>query len=181
MAILETAYPSYYAKRNAQQHIEAAKLYAEMFADDPANLVYSAVKAFIVGDTSGFPPSIGQIKERMHSLIAQDAMTETEAWSLVSRACSNGIYGYLTEFQKLPPNVQAVVGRPEQLKEWAMMDSETVQSVVASNFMRSYRVCAKRAKEHDLLPENVKELISGITGQTLIGEWKHEEHKEKRD
>ena len=48
MAMLETAYPAYYAKRSDQQRMEAAALWAELFADDDPKLVYAAVKAIIV-------------------------------------------------------------------------------------------------------------------------------------
>ena len=136
MAILETAYPSYYAKRTDQQRREALSLWAEMFREDAVELVGAAVKTIICGSTSAFPPSIGEIKNKMRELTTEPALSETEAWAMVSKACSNGIYGYQQEFEKLPATVQEAIGRPEQLREWALMDADTVNSVVASNFMR---------------------------------------------
>ena len=35
-----------------------------MFKDDDGNQVLAAVKAFVATDTKGFPPSVGQIKQR---------------------------------------------------------------------------------------------------------------------
>lgn len=167
MAILETAYPAYYAKRNDQQRMEAVNLWAELFADDPAQLVYAAVKTIIVSG-GAFPPSIGEIKNKMHDLTAPEVLSETEAWALVSKAVRNGIYGYKDEYEKLPPTVQAAVGRPEQLKEWAVMDEETVQSVVASNFMRGYKTTLKRERETALIPENVKALLADVGSKMLL-------------
>lgn len=171
MAILQTAYPSYYAKQNDQQRMEAVNLWAELFADDPAQLVAAAVKTIIVSG-GAFPPSIGEIKNRMHDLTAPAEMSETEAWALVSKACANGIYGYETEFAKLPPTVQAAIGRPEQLREWAIMDEETVQSVVASNFMRGYKTAQRREKETALIPDSVKAVLNGVGANLLLGEIK---------
>lgn len=166
MAILETAYPQYYAKRDNQQRMEAVNLWAELFADDPAPAVYAAVKSIII--TGGaFPPSIGEIKNKMHDLTAPATLSETEAWALVSKAIRNGIYGYQEEFDKLPPTVRAAVGRPEQLKEWAMMDVGETESVVASNFMRGYKTVQRRDRETAMLPESVRTLISGVTQAML--------------
>ena len=49
-------------------------------------------------------------------------------------------------------------------KEWAAMDVDTVQSVVASNFMRNYRATQQREKEISLLPQNVQEMLAGVAG-----------------
>ena len=166
MAILETAYPQYYAKRDNQQRMEAVNLWADLFADDPAQLVAAAVKTIIVSG-GAFPPSIGEIKNKMHDLTAPAVLSETEAWALVSKAVRNGIYGYEEEYAKLPPTVQAAVGRAEQLKEWAVMDEDTVQSVVASNFMRGYKVTQKRERETAMISKSVKALLDGVTVAAL--------------
>lgn len=91
---------------------------------------------------------------------------------MVEKACRNGLYGNKMEFEKLPPEVQRVVGAPEQLKAWAEMDAETVNSVVASNFMRNFRVEKQREKERSLLPPSVLETISLVSGnmKKMIGE-----------
>lgn len=166
MAILETAYPQYYAKRDNQQRMEAVNLWADLFADDPAQFVAAAVKTIIVSG-GAFPPSIGEIKNKMHDLSAPAMLSETEAWALVSKAVRNGIYGYEEEFAKLPPTVQAAVGRAEQLKEWAVMPEDDVQSVVASNFMRGYKTVQKRERETAMIPESVKVLLDGVTAAAL--------------
>ena len=166
LAMLQTAYPSYYARQNGQQMREAVNLWSDLFADDNPQVVYAAVKAIIVSG-GAFPPSIGEIKNKMHDLTKQDELSETEAWALVSKAICNGIYGYKKEFDKLPPTVQAAVGRPEQLKEWAVMDVGEVESVVASNFMRGYKTAQKREREMALIPDSVKTLIAGVTQAML--------------
>ena len=171
MAMLETAYPAFYAKQNAQQRMEAVNLWAELFAGDPAPLVYAAVKTIIVSG-GAFPPSIGDIKAKMYDLSEPAALSETEAWALVSKAVHNGIYGAVEEFAKLPPAVQTAVGRPEQLREWAMMDEETLQSVVGSNFMRGYKTTIRRERETAMIPDSVKVLLDGVTRAMLpeVGE-----------
>lgn len=167
MAILQTAYPSYYAKQSGQERIEAVNLWAELFADDPGAVVAAAIKAIIVSSPNPFPPSIGEIKNKMHDLTTPADLSETEAWAMVSKALHNGIYGYKTEFDKLPPTVQAAVGRAEQLKEWAVMPEDEVQSVVASNFMRGYKTIQKRERETAMIPADVRELLTGVSAAML--------------
>lgn len=167
LALLQSEYPQSFSKLDDAMMTAKINLWAEMFAEDDPQLVFAAVKALL---TSGreFAPNIGQIKEKMHQLASPDALTETEAWALVSKACQNGLYGSKAEFDKLPPDVQAAVGSPEMLKQWAMMGEDEVQSVVASNFMRSFKMISRRAKEKALMPPEVKELIGGLAAKTAL-------------
>ena len=163
MAILETAYPMFYAKKTQQEREDAIKLWAEMFADEPAEVVAMATKALIKSRVSTFPPGIGEITEKIQQIMQPSQMTEMEAWGLVVKAVSNSTYNSGDEFQKLPPVVQRLVGSPAQLKEWAVMDSETFNSVVASNFQRSYKVRAKSERDYLALPSSVKTFMAGLT------------------
>ena len=162
MAILETAYPMFYAKKTQQEREDAIRLWAEMFADEPGELVAVAVKALIKSRVSTFPPGIGEITEMIQQITQPDQMTEMEAWGLVLKAISNSNYNSAEEFQKLPQVLQRLVGAPSQLREWAVMDSETLNSVVASNFQRSYKVRAKNERDFLALPSSVKEFMASI-------------------
>ena len=163
MAILETAYPMFYAKKTQQEREDAIKLWAEMFADEPGELVAMAVKALIKSRVSTFPPGIGEITEKIQQITQPDQMTEMEAWALVAKAVCNSNYNSAEEFEKLPPVVQRLVGAPSQLREWAAMDSETFNSVVASNFQRSYKVRAKNERDYLALPSSVKSFMANLT------------------
>lgn len=163
MAIIQTAYPRFYANTNEESAKAAAKLWATMFSDDDAVFVLSAVKAFIASDTKGFPPHIGAIKEQMRKLAQGEIgeMTEMEAWELVRKAAANGIYNADAEFAKLPATIQKVLGDASVLREYAVTDIETLGSVIASNFQRSYRARAGYAREWMKLPADVQRLFGG--------------------
>lgn len=160
MSVLRGAYPHFYRDISKQEAYDTINLWADMFSNDDASIVAAAVKSLIDGDDKGFPPTIGQVKAKMRLLVGSDELTEAEAWNLVSKAVKNGLYGAVEEFEKLPPAVKRIVGSPSQLRDWASMDSDTLQSVVASNFQRSYKVVATREKEIAALPEDVKKLIN---------------------
>ena len=50
------------------------------------------------------------------------------------------------------------------------MDVETVQSVVASNFMRSYRAGVIRERDMARIPQDVKNLLSGLADRMKLME-----------
>lgn len=160
MSVLRGAYPHFYRDISKQEAYDAINLWTDMFSNDDASIVAAAVKSLIDGDDKGFPPTIGQVKAKMRLLVGSDELTEAEAWNLVSKAVKNGLYGAVEEFEKLPPAVKRIVGSPSQLRDWASMDSDTLHSVVASNFQRSYKVVATREKEIAALPDDVKKLIN---------------------
>lgn len=132
-----------------------------MFAADDAAIVGAAVKALML-ESRSFAPGIGEVKAKMRMLTRPSEPTEAEAWGMVCKALRRS--GYLDDareaFDGLPAIVRRVVGDAAQLREWANMDSDTVHSVIASNFQRSYRVAAAQAQEYHALPPDVKDLVA---------------------
>lgn len=167
MSILRAAYPTYYRDMTRDDISGIVDLWQSMFAEDPAEVVASAVKAHIASDTKGFPPHIGAIKEAIRKVKTTDEMTEMEAWTRVQKAICNGYYNSKDEFEKLPETLQRLVGSANQLREWAMMDVETVNSVVASNFQRSYKARAASEREYQKLPGDVKQIMQSIAQQAM--------------
>lgn len=124
-----------------------------------------ALKAYISSDTSGFAPSIGQLVDKAHTVCTPTALTEMEAWALVSRALRNGNYHAEEEYAKLPPPVQKAVGAPSQLRNWAMTDVESVENVIQSNFMRTYRAIIKREQEMAKMPPELRRIMGEAAGR----------------
>lgn len=162
MDILTTAYPHFYSGPNAPDMVKAIRLWREMFARDDVALVAAAVKGLIESDSKGYPPHIGAVKAKLRLITGGDEMTEAEAWGIVAKALRNSTYGSKEEFEKFPPTIKRLVGSPQQLREWASMDSETVHSVVASNFQRSYKAIAQREREIAKLPPDVRAIAGKI-------------------
>lgn len=163
LSVLKGAYPQFYKGASKQDLEGTVSLWQSMFASDDYNLVAMAVKTIICATEREFPPNIGQIKAKMQKFQNPDEMTEAEAWNCVAKALRNGVYGAEEEYKKLPPVVQRLVGSPNQLREWSMMDAETVHSVVASNFQRSYKVRSASEREFLALPQDVKDFVQSLT------------------
>lgn len=162
LAILKAAYPNFYRGMTAKEANGVVDLWWEMFKDQPPQVVGMAVKALIATDTKGFTPHIGAVKEAIGKLMQPSEMTPQEAWALVNAATRRSTYYAQEEFDKLPPVVQRIVGTPMQLKEWAAMDSDTLQSVIASNFQRSYKVRAEKEREFIALPAEIRQMAGQL-------------------
>ena len=162
MSVLRAAYPLFYRDIDRKEAEETVGLWEDMFKHDEYPLVAAAVKAIIGSDEKGYPPHIGAVKEKLRLIIGDGELTEAEAWGIVAKALRNSTYGSREEFEKFPPVIKRIVGNPAQLREWSMMDSETVHSVVASNFQRSYRTILQREREIAKLPPDVKALVGNL-------------------
>lgn len=170
LATLKAAYPHSFKGLEGIDAEAMVNLWTRQFEAEDAKAVSAAVDALIATRTEGYSPTPGEVKEQLRKLRNAEELDELAAWALVSKACANGIYGYKQEFAKLPPEVQRAVGAPEQLREWAMMDADTVQSVVASNFQRNYRASQTRAKEQAKLPPNVLQMINGVAERMMLSD-----------
>jgi hypothetical protein len=62
----------------------------------------------------------------------------------------------------LPPAVQQAVGGAKMLREWAMTDSDEVNTVIMSNFQRSYRIAADRERFTEKVPLTVATMLAQI-------------------
>lgn len=164
LAVLKATYPHYYNKVSKEEAENVVSVWQSMLEDYDYQTVSVAVKAFITSDASGFPPTIGQIIDKILKLREPaDGMSEMEAWNRVKKAISNSGYCAREEFEQLPPVLKRLVGGPQQLHQWSQMNSEHLNTVVQSNFMRSYTAVARSEREMQALPNRVKELVGIVT------------------
>ena len=167
LAVLKRTYPSSFKDMTEEDVRETVKLWKMMFEHEDVAMVNAAVVALISTRTVGYTPVIGEICQKLRELKAPDSMSDQDAWSLVSRACRNGYYGYQEEYNRLPPDVQKAVGRPEQLHEWSLVDSDTLETVVASNFRKTYKTVLQRQEDLLRIPDSVRERLYGANAHLL--------------
>ena len=168
LTLIQCEWPQSFAKMDNRMMAAKLALWADEFKAEPYETVYAAVRTILSAGGREFAPGISLVRETISRISQPQTLTEGEAWALVSKACANGVWGYAEEYAKLPHEVQAAVGRPEQLKKWAMVDSETLQSVIASNFQRSYRTVKQREKENARLPQSVRDMIGGLADRMRL-------------
>ena len=115
----------------------------------PAEDVQKALKVFIRTSGSSFAPSVSQLIDNIHKPKELRRLSDSEAWSLVKQAIKDGIYNSEDNFSCLPLLVQKAIGSPTVLRSWAMLDSDEVNTVIMSNFQRSYRTLVERQDFED--------------------------------
>lgn len=159
--IMVDSYPNY-KPNNISETVDVWQM---MLSEYTYEQISVALKAYILSDTSGFAPSVGQLVDKMKSVTTPRELNEMEAWALVCDALRNSGYNYAEEYAKLPPPVQKAVGLPTQLQAWALTENLN-KDVVGSNFMRCYRIEVERQKEISKMPQNVREMIENISNSS---------------
>lgn len=162
LSVIKLAYPhSFNSLTNAEMPM-LVDLWHDQFTEYTYHDVDMALRAFISTSEGGYAPTIGQIKANVLSLSKnanESVLTAQAASALLAKAVSRSGWHSQEEFEKLPPAIQRVVHDPEMLKQWSQMDSQTFNSVVISNFQRSYSAEVEREKQYSMLPESVKQSL----------------------
>ena len=150
LAAITAIYPSFVRDRDPGI---LSQVWQQVFANTPYPLVNQALNAFIATDTKGFPPTPGALNAFIRKVQQLSGPTEDDAWTKVYKAISRGLYNSREEFDKLPPDIQRIVGSPRMLYEWAHMDSGEVNTVIAACFKRSWRARQELKQDFLLIPE----------------------------
>lgn len=161
--IMCDSYPNYKPNNIS----ETVDVWCMMLEDYNYNQISVALKAYVTSDTSGFAPSIGELIAKIQMISQPQELNEMEAWSLVSKALRNGTYGAVEEFSRLPPTVQEAVGNPDNLRNWATSDYKAIETVIQSNFIKTYRSVTSRAEEIKRAPAEIQKLIEKVNQNSL--------------
>lgn len=149
----------------------AFEVYYNLLKDLDYNQLSLGVHKYLA--TAKKPPTIADLREYYYSIASPEAkeLTELEAWRLVRRAISNSNYHAAEEFAKLPEACQRAVGNPDNLREWAVMDIDKIETVEQSHFIRNYRTISERIRRDQRLPGPLSAMIESFKtdGKKSIG------------
>lgn len=165
LTLLRTAYPGFYRHMKAEEGVRTLDLWAEMFAEDDCTITRLALRD-LIATHSGFPPDIAAVKERIRAMEAavRGEPSDEDLWRLLVKASSNGIYGAEEEFRKLPPVLQRYCGSPAALRDMALIETETLNTVTHGQFLKQIRTARERQEFHARLPASVQAAISAGGG-----------------
>ena len=156
---LSAAYPGAYKRFTEQKFETLIAVWYNTFSEYPVEMVMVGVQGYISTDTSGFPPSPGQVIKIIQDLTAEKETNSMEAWAIVKKAVNSPRDRMEEAFRTLPPLIQKVVGGHHQLMAWGNVNEEEFETVIQSNFMRTYETEKRRQKQIDMLPERIKRMI----------------------
>ena len=135
----------------------AMEMWYGFLQDLPYDVANAAVQKHII--TKDIAPSVASIRKAATELTTPQEQNAEEAWARAKLAIRNGIYHAEEEFEELPETVQRAIGSPENLREMAMMDSDELNTVEKSHFIRTYNTELTKIRENALMPERMKALI----------------------
>ena len=146
---------------------DAIDVWFGLLCDLPYQVLSTATQKYMMQEQ--FPPTIAGLRKKAAEITApvHEDMSELEAWSLVRKALSNSGYNAEAEFDKLPELCQKAVGNASNLREMALMDTETVNSVEQSHFIRNYRTVLDRKRADSQIAPGVMQMVKKIKNETL--------------
>lgn len=169
LTLLASNYKSIDEKLN---NPEKSKLLIEVWHECLGDLDYKlcmfAVKKAIM--SSSYPPTIHDIRSVATGIVRpqQEDKTAIEYWNEAYKMIRKGSYMTEEEFNKHSEVVKKFFGSVAQVKELALTDADTVNTVTKGQFLKQIDVIQTREKELELLPEAMREKINQIKiGQAI--------------
>ena len=157
------------ANKSQQQRELMLNTWYECLGDLDYKIVLQAVKKTII--ESPYSPTIHEIRKNAVELINPTTKrTAIEAWNEAIGMISNGIYMTEEQFNTASPEVKKFFGNVRQVKELAMLDSDTVNTVTKGQFLKQYDILVQRDREEKMLPEPMKEMITGLANKFALSE-----------
>lgn len=156
--VITSTYPNW-KPQNMTDTIDAWTWALEEY---PFEAIQVAYKIYIRTDTSGFAPSVNQLITNLQKGNKIETMSDGEAWAMVKKAIQNGNYGSEEEFAKLPPIVQKAVGDANMIRQWAMSETSEVNTVIASNFRKTYNTLVDRESQRTSISPELMDLSRQI-------------------
>lgn len=153
--IIQATYPNWNIK-NKQETLDAWDLF---LADYEFNTMMMALKTYITSADSGFAPSVSQLISMARKPKELTQADEGAIWREIRPCIRRGIYHAEEDFEKLSPMAKKVVGQPSQLREWAMLESEVIDSVIQSNMKSRIKDIQRRDLEISAMPIEIQAMI----------------------
>lgn len=162
-AILEIVFPNMYKNVNKVDGINAWHI---LIGEYDYGMVSKALESILRTSTSQFPPTPGQLIEEMRYINSKldgnkNDISSEEAWEMVHRIICDSTYGVKDEmWNALPEVVKYTLRSKSWFKGKGMMDVATVDSVVKSNFLRTFNSAKNEFQKIQKMPTDVRARIS---------------------
>lgn len=161
-------FPNYDPQKNGTSLSEAVNAWEVGMSDLPYQVVEDGLVVW-ANSNHKFAPIVGELRNLILGIAnPDDDLDEMKAWFMVVKAVSNSIYNAEPEFERLPSIVQETVGGPNMLYKWATTDEATFNTVIQSNFMRSFRAVKARKAEERAIPAAIRQRIKTTLAQLEV-------------
>ena len=152
-------------------------IWNDAFKDEEARLVQAAVKKLCYNNTSGFAPTIGQIREEMLELTGIRLMEAETVWNTARKFWKNLGTRIPSEieprYKELPDEVKVMFSIDDMI-HYADMNTADVIQYEKPRFMKEYRNIEAQ-KKANMLTGSISKAALTYTGHLMIGD--KDEHK----
>lgn len=159
---LKMGYPSFCDDKNLAMMVD---VWFDAFRDEDTVVVSQAAKNYV--KSNHYTPTIAGLFEQIN--LIKSPNTDTDLWGLIYKAASNGTYNSEEEFNKLPPECQSFLGSPSALKDLAMTDTGTMNTVVKGQFLKRVEAIREHQAVQRGLPSEVRAAITESKRKMLEG------------
>lgn len=167
-AILATTYPQFEKLFTDKEKLKlSVEVWHKSFSDIDFNIAEIAVQKMIL--ESSYPPTIADLRKQISDITTpkNQALDPADGWGEVTAAIRN--FGYYREeeaIQSLSPLTAKVV----RYLNWREICTCDEPGVIRGQFLKMFEQIVKRDKQERLLPNDLKELIQGLTGKLSLQE-----------
>ena len=164
VGIIQTYYGGFYKNFGKEETGAMIDAWYIILVDYDFEEFQASLKAYIIGDVKGFPPVVGQIIEKLRVIksVVTEELNELTAWGLVYSAICDSTYHARERYDEFPETIKKCIYAPEQLSIWGQLELSEVNTVIQSNFMRTFRGVQKHENDIKQIP---KDIIERITNQ----------------
>jgi hypothetical protein len=164
---LKVSYPNFYKDVTLKETEDIIETWAMIFSEERFDVVAEAVKSCVVANK--FPPSIAEIIEKIDIIKGKNKNDNSgiEAWNKVAKAISDSNYNAGKYFEEFDDLIKNLVGSPNQLRQWAIMDFTTLE-VVKSHFLKSYKMQNQKDVDYNKLPDTAKNLAERLSKDDIL-------------
>lgn len=165
LALLQVNYPHVYKPLSKEEKLMLVESWRIAFADVPFTVMQHAVLNMMKAE--GFP-TLAAVQKAVDVIMSPGS--DSELWGALYRAISNGTYHAKEEFEKLPHECQVFLGAPSALRDLAMTDTGTINTVVKGQFIKQIKAIKEYEAVYAGLPHEVKLAIQQSRQMLLEGE-----------
>ena len=167
LTLLSQSYESYEKRMDTDEKIETIiMLWQECLGDLDYDLVLQAVKKSIIA--SPYAPTIHDIRKSAMDIVSPIVDDRLEQWDECYKLICRGSVVTQEEFDSHSEIVKKFLGSVAQLQNYAKSDIEDINTVVKSSFLKQYDIIRQREKEINILPDRMKEMVTGLTDKMDI-------------
>lgn len=145
-------YPQTYRSYTDEQTLTVIQAWSMVFDDIPYEEVSNALMSFYKQSEKGFPPVPGELRKIVFDAhkakTGTQTMTAMQAWDIVRPRLSKTAWDDENiQFNTLPPLIKQAIGSASTMRSWGQLPSDTVGTVIMSQFVRSYNAQAERQEQ----------------------------------